>query len=163
MASPTQWRWVWVNSGSWWWTGSPGMLWSMGSQRVGHDWVTELNWTVRKTEEDLYEIIWHGFHNKPLKIKRKLQRILQYAIFQWRKKRRIKIYTYLLMCKKKYRQVQPETSEINFLWRVPRNKVDRMEGLKGSKEMKRKWYLFELIICIICTLTTTVMFVLSPK
>ena len=34
----------WVNSGSWWWTGRPGMLQSMGSQRVGHDWVTELNW-----------------------------------------------------------------------------------------------------------------------
>ena len=44
MASPTQWIWVWVNSGSWWWTGRPGSLLSMGSQRVGHDWVTELNW-----------------------------------------------------------------------------------------------------------------------
>ena len=44
MASPTQWTWVWVSSGSWWWTGSPGVLWFMGSQRVGHDWVTELNW-----------------------------------------------------------------------------------------------------------------------
>ena len=45
MASPTQWTWVWVNSRSWWWTGRPGMLQSMGSQRVGHDWATELNWT----------------------------------------------------------------------------------------------------------------------
>ena len=45
MASPTQWAWVWVNSGSWWWTGRPGVLQFMGSQRVGHDWVTELNWT----------------------------------------------------------------------------------------------------------------------
>ena len=44
MASPTWWTWVWVNSGSWWWTGRPGMLWFMGSQRVGHDWATELNW-----------------------------------------------------------------------------------------------------------------------
>ena len=44
MASPTQWTWVWVNSGSWWWTGRPGVLQSMGSQSVGHDWVTELNW-----------------------------------------------------------------------------------------------------------------------
>jgi len=44
-ASPTQWTWVWVNSGSWWWTGRPGMLQSMGSQRVGHDWVNELNWS----------------------------------------------------------------------------------------------------------------------
>ena len=45
MASSTQWTWVWVNSGSWRWTGRPGMLQSMGSQRVGHDWVTELNWS----------------------------------------------------------------------------------------------------------------------
>ena len=45
MASPTQWTWVWVNFRSWWWTGRPGMLWFMGSQRVRHDWATELNWT----------------------------------------------------------------------------------------------------------------------
>ena len=48
MASPTQWTWVWVDSGSWWWTGRPGMLRFMGSQRVGHDWATELNWTQRQ-------------------------------------------------------------------------------------------------------------------
>ena len=42
MASLTQWTWVWVNSGSWWWTGRPGMLQSMGLQRVGRDWATEL-------------------------------------------------------------------------------------------------------------------------
>jgi len=35
-------RWVWVNSGSWWWTGRPGVLRFMGSQRVRHDWATEL-------------------------------------------------------------------------------------------------------------------------
>ena len=40
MASQTQWTWVWVDSGSWWWIGRPGVLWSMGTQRVGHDWVT---------------------------------------------------------------------------------------------------------------------------
>ena len=45
MASPTQWMWVWVDSGSCWWTGRPGVLRFMGSQRVGHDWATELNWT----------------------------------------------------------------------------------------------------------------------
>ena len=45
MASPNQWTWVWVNSGSWWWTGRPSVLHSMGSQRVRHDWATELNWT----------------------------------------------------------------------------------------------------------------------
>ena len=46
MASQTQWTWVWVNSRSWWWTGRPGMLQSMGSQRDKHDWATELNWTI---------------------------------------------------------------------------------------------------------------------
>ena len=45
MASPTQWTWVWARSGYWWCTGKPGMLQSMGSQRVGHNWATELNWT----------------------------------------------------------------------------------------------------------------------
>ena len=46
MTLPTQWTWVWVNSGSWWWTGRPGVLQSMGSQRVRHDWATELHWTI---------------------------------------------------------------------------------------------------------------------
>ena len=45
-ASLTQWTWVWVKSGSWWWTGRPGVLRFMGSQRVGHYWATELNWTL---------------------------------------------------------------------------------------------------------------------
>ena len=45
MASPTQWTWVWVNSGSWWWTGRTGVLQSMGSQSQTHDWSTELNWS----------------------------------------------------------------------------------------------------------------------
>ena len=45
MASPTRWTWVWVTSRSRWWTGRSGVLQSMGSQRVGHDWATELNWT----------------------------------------------------------------------------------------------------------------------
>ena len=44
MASLTQWTWVWVNSGSWWWTVRPGVLWLLGSQRVGHNRATELNW-----------------------------------------------------------------------------------------------------------------------
>ena len=47
MASLTQWTWVWVNSGIWWWTGKSGVLWFLWSQRVGHEWVTELNWTWR--------------------------------------------------------------------------------------------------------------------
>ena len=46
MASLTRWTWVWVNSRSWWWTGRPGGLQFMGSQRVGHYWATELNWNL---------------------------------------------------------------------------------------------------------------------
>ena len=45
MASLTQWRWVWVDSSSWWWIGRPGVLQFTGSQRVRHDWATELDWT----------------------------------------------------------------------------------------------------------------------
>ena len=44
MVSPTRWTWVWASSGSWWWTGKPDVLQSMGLQRVGHNWVTELNY-----------------------------------------------------------------------------------------------------------------------
>ena len=44
MASLTWWTWVWTSSRSWWWTGKPGVLQSMGLQRVGNNWVTELNW-----------------------------------------------------------------------------------------------------------------------
>ena len=48
MASPTQWTWVCINSGSWWWTGRPGVLQSMGLQSVGHNWVTELKLCLRE-------------------------------------------------------------------------------------------------------------------
>ena len=53
LASPIQWTWVWVNAGNWWWTGRPDMLQSMGSQRVGHDWATELNWTELRELRDV--------------------------------------------------------------------------------------------------------------
>jgi len=54
MASLTWWTWAWVNSGSWWWTRRPGVLWFMGSQRVGHDWATELNWADTKISDLTY-------------------------------------------------------------------------------------------------------------
>ena len=54
MASLTRWTLVRVNSGSWWWTGRPGMLQFMWLQRVGHDWVTELNWTVSLSQFNRY-------------------------------------------------------------------------------------------------------------
>ena len=69
IASLSQWTWVWVNSKSWWWTGRPGMLQSMGLQRVRQDWVTELNWTdmnqpwgymgVDSSPQGLYHFIWN--------------------------------------------------------------------------------------------------------
>ena len=58
MASLTGWTWVWAGSGSWWWTGRPSVLQSMGSQRVGHDWMTELNleWGENILSQSLNEI-----------------------------------------------------------------------------------------------------------
>ena len=52
MASPTWWTWVWASSGSWWWKGKPSMLQSMGSQRVRHNWVIELNWSTTKSRRN---------------------------------------------------------------------------------------------------------------
>ena len=57
IASPTRWMWVWASSGSWWWTGKPGVLQFMGLQRVGHDWANELNWTeLRRGREVMKRI-----------------------------------------------------------------------------------------------------------
>ena len=60
MASPTQWTWVWVSSRSWWWTGKPGVLWFMGSQRIGHNWGTELKnrykWTYLQNKSRLANV-----------------------------------------------------------------------------------------------------------
>ena len=62
MASPTRWAWVWVKSRSWWWTGRPGVLQFMGSQRVGHNWATELNRTelrsLRLKNKTTQMIVW---------------------------------------------------------------------------------------------------------
>ena len=58
MASPTKWTYAWVNSGSWWWTGRPGVMQFMGSQRVGCDWATELtDYFIQLTETVLYQIV----------------------------------------------------------------------------------------------------------
>ena len=58
MASLTRWIWVWESSGSWWWTGKPGMLQSMGSQRVRLNWVTELNW-----KQEYRQFGWWDYQN----------------------------------------------------------------------------------------------------
>ena len=54
MASPTQLSWIWASSRKWWRTGKAGMLQSMGSQRAGHDWATELNWTKLNISSDTW-------------------------------------------------------------------------------------------------------------
>ena len=59
MASRTRWIWIWVNSGRWWSTGRPGVLQFMGAERVGHDWVTELNWT-----EQNFSLFGYKEHNQ---------------------------------------------------------------------------------------------------
>ena len=58
-ASPTRRTGAWVDSGSWWWTRRPGVLWFMGLQRVGHDWATELNWTELNCCSIVERQIWH--------------------------------------------------------------------------------------------------------
>ena len=55
MASPTWWTWIWASSGSWWWTGKPGMLQCMGLQRVGRNQPTEQNWTITNTLWSTYD------------------------------------------------------------------------------------------------------------
>ena len=62
MATPTQWTWVWVNSWSWQWIGRPGMLWFMGSQRVGHDWATKLNCTFALVLDLSYMLLLHLYY-----------------------------------------------------------------------------------------------------
>ena len=57
MASSTQWTWVWMGSSSWWWSGRPGVLQLMGSQRVGQDWVIELNWIQSLSEYVISSIL----------------------------------------------------------------------------------------------------------
>ena len=66
MVSPTQWTWVWVDSGNWWWTGRPGMLRLMGSQTVRHNWVTELNWSEIIITFYFPLLINHIFPNEPV-------------------------------------------------------------------------------------------------
>ena len=57
MASLTRWTWVWVNSGSCWSTGRPGLLQFMGSQRVRHNWTTELNWTEDEIDNQCIVVV----------------------------------------------------------------------------------------------------------
>ena len=89
MASLTRWMWVWVNSGSWWWTGRPGELRFMGSQRVGHDWATELNWT--EPLDHSRGIFWFFFNWKIIA----LQSCVGFCHTTWISHKYMCIYTYM--------------------------------------------------------------------
>ena len=93
MASPTQWTWVWINFGSWWWRGKPGVLQFMGLQRVGRDWATELNWTERHSTGNCTRYFVINYWEKNLKkniymnrfaIHMKLTQYCKLTILQWK-------------------------------------------------------------------------------
>ena len=69
MASLAWWTRIWVNSGGWWWTGSPGVLQFMGSQRVGHDWATELYDYRRSEVAKCFDTIWQDFLSNWFKLR----------------------------------------------------------------------------------------------
>ena len=85
MASPTQWTWVSVNSGSWWWTGRPGVLRFMGSQRVGHNWATDLIWNMTNFENvPLGEPCWKNLLEWILEtLKKVIMRVLGFTLKFW--------------------------------------------------------------------------------
>ena len=101
MASLTRWTWVWVNSGSWWWTGRPGVLLFMGSQRVRHDCVTELNWDIILKSRDItlstkvhlveamvFPVVMYGCESWTVK-KAEHRRIDAFELWCWRRLLRI--------------------------------------------------------------------------
>ena len=65
MTSPTQWTWAWASSRCWWWTGKPDMLQSIGSQRAGNDWETELNWILPLSQTQVNNKRWYVLNNFP--------------------------------------------------------------------------------------------------
>ena len=89
MASSTRWIWDWVDSGSWWWTGRPGVLRFMGSQRVRHDWATELNWTLIPV---LVTILLHVTNKHWIETNWSKIKFLKFIvkILEWIKRRRMK-------------------------------------------------------------------------
>ena len=77
VASPPQWTWVWVSSRRWWRTGKPGMLQSMGSQRVKHDWVTKQQLVMVVIAQICTKVKTHG----PIHIHTQTQRLLTWSYF----------------------------------------------------------------------------------
>ena len=123
MASPTCWTWVWVKSGSLWWTWRPGMLQFMGSQRVRHDWATELNWT---------EFIFWGL---VLLIKKKRQEL------KWKEKET----THLYLSYENLQNLQCNINKLNItlygkelhIWTL----LEGWNGLKSNKSINITYYI----------------------
>ena len=98
MASPTRWTWVWVHSGSWWWAWRPSVLQFIGSQRVGHDWATELNWTSAVVLLILF--LFHSlYHHCSASILMVLDlRVLVHMLISFRNNNRLHHWLFLLLC-----------------------------------------------------------------
>ena len=123
MASPTQRMRVWINSGIWWWTGRSGVLQSMGLQRVGHDWVTELNWTECSTFTASFLRIWNsstGIPSPPL------------ALF-------------VVMLPKAYLTLHSRMSGSRWVWTIIPSWLLRHYAKWNKPVTKRKYYMIPFI------------------
>ena len=74
------WTWIWVDSGSWWWTGRPGILQSMGSQRVRHDWTIELNWTDSPSDTAQHQVVSLVLNHQCAKSTQKMEKFLTFSM-----------------------------------------------------------------------------------
>ena len=123
MVSPTQWTWVWANSGSWWWTGRPGMLRSMGSQRVGHNWTTELNWNIQNISIP----------------KDSRTKYLSYTLLQIFKFRILPLRLHLLPSKTYALEKEMATYSSVLAWRIPgTGEPDGLPSM-GSHRVRHDW------------------------
>ena len=134
MESLTWWTWIWINFGSWWWTGRPGVLQSMGLQRVGHNWATELKWRRAALNSVKYKE-----NRGPLKNLKENENSLEY-----------KIWKHHLMHQSIDRQ-NPHSSDLALMFRV--SALQRKNKLSGELEYLFPWQLyfllvFPLIVCL---------------
>ena len=155
MASPTRWTCVWVSSGSWWWTGRPGVLQSMGLQRVGHDWVTELNWNWllflfyfldvclcflwRQDDQPAWRspYFWQfSFQINAIKSWWNRNQTLRY-FYSCLQNKLIIILQPLILVNLKNKMASYCTSKMSFIWEWQRNCIISMETVANHKQSWR--------------------------
>ena len=157
----TQWTWVWASSKSWWWTGKPGMLQSMGSQRIRQDWVTELmgdnpfwNWSALKRENN-----WRSFvFNVEILTKHAIDiRSLCFVL----ELMKLKVFI-LKICMCFYLAVGPLLFTTNYTWKCNRVLYIPYRFLEDSY-CPIVWFPFCSSICILgtCLLNTSWIFFIS--